>query len=333
MAVFPVLKRTLRPRLHKPLVWFVAFTLTLASASAMTACGNEAASSGSASASDGLVIFMPDSAKNLMAQAQKNNLNVQSLKAGSNAALIVQAMLNAPPLKEGTSYFVVINAKQNRLITAGTIDASTEPSKIEETFKKLKELETDGSKLLGKLSPSQGKAVKLVVFSDYQCPFCEQIHTIVEDWKTDFGDKLEVEMAHYPLPMHQQASFAAISAECAREQGKFEAFSKGLFDAQKQLGTPQNAEQTVIQLVQANQLDKDQFKTCVTTQKPAKAIQDDLKLGQYLGVSGTPTMFVNGESFQMADPQTMKDTLKAQIDAVAKTGGKTDAKTDSADAS
>lgn len=85
-------------------------------------------------------------------------------------------------------------------------------------------------------SISRGKTdalVKIVEFSDFQCPFCSKAHPTVKQVMSEYGDKVQLVFKHFPLiSIHPRAQIAAEAAECAKDQGKFWEFHDQLFEHQ-----------------------------------------------------------------------------------------------------
>jgi protein-disulfide isomerase len=75
--------------------------------------------------------------------------------------------------------------------------------------------------------------VELVVFSDFQCPFCARVVPTIKALQRQYGKRLKVSFLHQPLPFHADARNAAIAAEAARRQGLFWQFHDKLFENQK----------------------------------------------------------------------------------------------------
>ena len=80
---------------------------------------------------------------------------------------------------------------------------------------------------------SEDAAVKLVEYSDFQCPACGQFQPVVEEILAEYGDQIHFEYKHFPLTqIHPFAQPAAIAAEAAGQQGKFFEFASLLFKNQ-----------------------------------------------------------------------------------------------------
>lgn len=75
--------------------------------------------------------------------------------------------------------------------------------------------------------------IKIVEFSDFECPFCERVYPTIKALREKYGDKISLEYRQYPLSFHPNAQKAAEASECAGEQGKFWEMHDAMFEAQK----------------------------------------------------------------------------------------------------
>jgi protein-disulfide isomerase len=148
--------------------------------------------------------------------------------------------------------------------------------------------------------------VTIVLFSDFQCPFCARVGPTLDEAQRVYGDKVRVVWKHQPLAFHPNALPAAKAAEAAREQGKFWPMHDRLFAAQREL-SPDTYERIAKDLG----LDLRRFQESVRAGKGQSRIEQDQQLASRVGAGGTPTMFVNGEKVEGAVPFA---TLKAVID-------------------
>jgi protein-disulfide isomerase len=157
--------------------------------------------------------------------------------------------------------------------------------------------------------PARGSAkapVTLVLFSDFQCPFCGRVEPTLAEVERSYGNKVRVVWKHQPLPMHPQAIPAAEAAEAAREQGKFWEMHDKLFQNQQALSPA-----VYTQLAKELGLDLARFDAARQSDKTLARIHEDQALAGRMGVNGTPTMFVNGERVVGA---VQFDALKPIID-------------------
>ena len=132
--------------------------------------------------------------------------------------------------------------------------------------------------------------VTIVEFSDFQCPFCTRAASVVHQIKEKYGDKVRFVFRQFPLPMHGDAHLAAQAALAAHKQGKFWEYHDLLFANQRAL-TRSNLEDYA---KQAN-LNVDQLKKALDDPSLKASVDADVKLGESVNVSGTPTVFINGK--------------------------------------
>ncbi len=139
--------------------------------------------------------------------------------------------------------------------------------------------------------------VQIIMWSDYQCPFCARVEGTMTQIRTSYGDKVAIVFRDFPLSFHNRAQKAAEAAGCAFEQDKFWEMHDKLFANQQAL-EPANLDQYATEL----QLDMPKFKECLDSGKRAPEIAADMKAGQAVGVSGTPAAFINGRFVSGAQP-------------------------------
>ena len=156
--------------------------------------------------------------------------------------------------------------------------------------------------------------VTIIEFSDFQCPYCKQLFdTTLQQIKKDYIDTGKVKLAyrHYPLPNHPNAPVAALASECANEQDKFWEYHDKLFAEQNTWG-PQDAttvKQTLYSYATQLGMNTSQFTSCVETEKYQAKIDEDVAIAQQIGVSATPTSYVNGTPVVGALPYTNFKTI------------------------
>ncbi len=144
---------------------------------------------------------------------------------------------------------------------------------------------------------SKNAKVKIVVFSDFECPFCGRVNPSIEEAKKTYGDKISVSFKQFPLPFHPNAKPAAIASLAAHRQGKFWEMHDKLFANQKAL-KPADLESYATDLG----LDMAKFKKDMADPVLAKQVDADMAAGQKIGVRGTPASFVNGIMVSGAQP-------------------------------
>src|SRR5579872_4991569 len=157
---------------------------------------------------------------------------------------------------------------------------------------------------------SKQAPVTLVEFADYECPYCQKVATDLRKLKDEFSGKLAFVFKDYPLPMHSHAQKAAEAARCAGKQGKFWEYHDELFRS-KQLDVGRLKEDAL-----ALHLDARQFGTCLDSGEEAADVQRDREEGVKLGLSGTPSFFVNGHFYSGAlDYTALHQIVEEQVEA------------------
>jgi protein-disulfide isomerase len=158
--------------------------------------------------------------------------------------------------------------------------------------------------------PVKGPAsapVTIVVFSDFQCPFCSRVEPTLKQVEKEYPGKVKIAWKHQPLvSIHPQAMPAALAAEAAREQGKFWQMHDKLFENQGALSSAPYE-----RYARELGLDVQRFKSAYDSGKYRSRVEEDQRLAARLGIGGTPTMVVNGERVVGAVPF---EQLKGIID-------------------
>ncbi|MFO0632793.1 MAG: thioredoxin domain-containing protein [Nannocystaceae bacterium] len=158
-------------------------------------------------------------------------------------------------------------------------------------------------------APRKGPAdaeIVIVEFGDFECPHCRKLYEAVEATIASSPRRIAVEFAHFPLDSscnpkvdrrHPHACGAAIAAECARRQGKFWELAAELFAHQDAL-----EREALREYAGGIGLDVDAFDRCMVDPEVAARVTADAELGLALGITGTPTFFVNGYKWTGAMP-------------------------------
>ena len=149
------------------------------------------------------------------------------------------------------------------------------------------------------LSGQLNAPVQLIVYSDFQCPFCSQFAETTKKVEQEFKDKVVIAFRHYSLAGHPQAEKAAEASECAALQAKFWQMHDKLF-ADNVAGR-MSLEQFKQDAVELG-LDQNKFNQCLDSGRYADKVSAQKAEGDQAGVTGTPTSFVNGNIYPGAYP-------------------------------
>lgn len=170
-------------------------------------------------------------------------------------------------------------------------------------------------------SGSTGVVVK--EYADFQCPGCGAFFPIVKEVKEKYKDKITFQFIHFPLSqIHQNALSAHRAAEAAGNQGKFWEMHDLLYNNQNSWNTSTLISRDLEAFAQQLNLDMTKYKTDYASSQTNNIIQADIKTGQELKVTGTPTFFIDGKQVEDNNTISTVGTLSAAIDAAiaAKTG-------------
>jgi protein-disulfide isomerase len=132
--------------------------------------------------------------------------------------------------------------------------------------------------------------ITLVAFSDFECPYCSNWY--LSTWpqiQAAYGDQVKLVFRDFPLPNHTNSQSAAEAANCAFEQGKYWEFQDLLFSSGAALG-----DETYLSFAQQLGLDEEAFQTCYESGRYTDEVTGDRDWAMELGVSSTPTFFING---------------------------------------
>lgn len=139
----------------------------------------------------------------------------------------------------------------------------------------------------------------IVVFSDFQCPYCADMATTLEAVQQKYPDKIKIIWKDAPnANLHPQATAAAAAAHCADEQKQFTAYHDGLFANQNQL-----ADSFYLQLARDLKLNMANFEDCLTSQRWNSMVAANLAEAMALGVDATPYLFIGDQKFSGAISQ------------------------------
>ncbi len=166
-------------------------------------------------------------------------------------------------------------------------------------------------------------AVRMVVFSDFQCPGCLQLARTIPRLAGQFKDTLQIIFKHFPLDstcnslvqkeLHPKACQAARAGEAARVQGRFWAFHDALFAPRSERGL--SLKSTVEQLG----MDFQRFEKDSRSDEAMAKIQADIDLGIRLGVDGTPSLFINGRRAYDTRPHALQFLIAHEIEHAGNT--------------
>ncbi|HEX8965534.1 MAG TPA: DsbA family protein [Patescibacteria group bacterium] len=178
--------------------------------------------------------------------------------------------------------------------------------------------------ILGKKSAK----ITIVEFADFQCPFCKKWYEEVgKNIMKEYVDSGKVQFAfrHYAFldkanfdktSQDTESTWSAEASECANEQGKFWEFHNYLFSHQGQENAGNFNKDKLKEFAKALNLNTDKFNSCLDSNRYKEKVLQDFLDGQKAGVSGTPTVFIDGKPLVGYTPYTaFKTLLDAELKA------------------
>jgi len=167
----------------------------------------------------------------------------------------------------------------------------------------------------GHLIGASSAPIAIVEFADFQCPYCKQLNGTFAALRSARGNDFKVIYRHYPLvQIHPLAFDAAVAADCASKQGRFEAYHDVLFAKQDSLG-----------MISWDQLahragvpDQREFSRCMESPSSASEVREDIEAGDQLRVRGTPTVVVQG--IRLGGTPSLR-TLDSLMNVMLRRGG------------
>ena len=179
--------------------------------------------------------------------------------------------------------------------------------------------------------PTRGnKDAKVVVvnFDDFQCPFCSRMHqTLFPDLLKEYGDRVQFVYKDYPLTeIHPWATHAAVDANClaAQSNDAYWDFADYIHANQHAVNSDKGhdaqfaeLDRLALEQGQKHNLDQTKLQACVKAQNE-DAIKASMKEAEGVGVSATPTLFVNGQEMDGALPAS---EMRAALDRALEEAG------------
>ena len=131
---------------------------------------------------------------------------------------------------------------------------------------------------------------------------------LIEQVLDKYPDNVKIVFKHFPLPFHQQAMPAALASMAAEKQGRFWEYHDALFKNQDKL-----SESTYMEIAKNLGLDLKQFSLDMMRPSIRNKIEEDIKDGKKAGISGTPSIFVNGRFVKKRELGTISKLIDSEL--------------------
>jgi len=165
-------------------------------------------------------------------------------------------------------------------------------------------IETAGAPFKG----PEGAPVVVAVFSDFQCPYCAKVSSLMDQVLALYPKEVKVVYKSFPLQTHQLAVPAAVAALAAHRQGKFWEMHDKIFENLNGL-----TEDKFPEFAKGLGLDMEKFAKDSADPQLRQQVQLDLQSGVKAEVRGTPTIFVNGRRLNERSLEGMKALIDGEL--------------------
>lgn len=189
--------------------------------------------------------------------------------------------LNQIPVHQEYNRLTYATGSEALILTSSTTNA-LEVLLIDQVYN----ISVEGSPFMG----PENAPVTLAVFDDYECGYCAKMEAVFSQLLAKYPRDVKLVIKQYPLRNHPNARQAAIAVLAAHKQGKFWEFHSQVFANQTELSTTK-----LDQIAESFNLDMTRFRQDLLSPDVLAMIVRDVREGQRIGVSGTPTVYLNGK--------------------------------------
>ena len=157
--------------------------------------------------------------------------------------------------------------------------------------------------------------VKIVEYSDFQCPACQQAQGSLKRILEEYGETVQIIFNDFPLvTAHPNALPAAEAAQCAYSQQRFWEYHDLLFEGQNIWAQTTDPQPYFLEYARDIGLNIEQFTRCIENRETQKAVRVDMKEGEALRIRSTPTFFINDTRLVgQATFNNFKEAIDAQL--------------------
>lgn len=158
-------------------------------------------------------------------------------------------------------------------------------------------------------------AVTVVEFLDFECEACGATYPVVEELREKYAGRITYAVRYFPLPGHANSTTAAVAAEAAAQQGRFEHMYHRLFQTQSTWGEAQESQADMFRRYAAEMgLDMVAYDAAVADPATTARVRSDFDDARALGVRSTPTFFVDGAPLVLQSVNDLENAVKAAIE-------------------
>ena len=218
-----------------------------------------------------------------------------------------------------SDYKFLVSKDRNTMLRLVKFDLSKDPF-----AEMMSKIDVSGRPTRG----AKGAKVRVINFDDFECPFCSRMHeTLFPQLLKEYGDRVTFMYKDYPLvEIHPWATHAAVDANClaAQSPDAYWNFADYIHANQREVSNEKTPgarfvaidKMTMLQ-GQKHNVDSEKLQACIKAQDEG-AVKASMKEAEGIGVSATPTMFINGQKIDGAVPI---GEVRAALDRALKDAG------------
>lgn len=153
-------------------------------------------------------------------------------------------------------------------------------------------------------------APTVVEFLDFECEACGMLYPYIEEVREYYDGKINYVVRYFPLQGHFNSMNSALAVEAAAQQGKYEEMFHEMFTTQGEWGEKQTSEADRFRgYAEKLGLDLAAYDAAIVDPATKARVEADYNAGLALGVSSTPTFFLDGEMLQLQTPNDLPDAI------------------------
>lgn len=239
-----------------------------------------------------------------------NEINKKKSNGGSGAPLIIIGLVLLAAIAGGWWFYNKSTTKPP-IVKSNTNAANPTPVPGQQ----IPPNAPAGASPANTLGP-QTAAVTIEEFADYQCPTCASVHTKMKEINSLYNGRIKFIYRSFPLTqMHKNAYDAAVAAEAAGMQGKYWAMQDQLFSNQQAWSNSSEVRKIFEDYAAKIGLDAAKFQTDMAGFATKGRVDADLTRGKALSISGTPTVYINGNklAFEQMDVNAMRQIIDSEL--------------------
>lgn len=173
------------------------------------------------------------------------------------------------------------------------------------------------------LGNPQGQ-IKIIEYSDFQCPACQQYSKVDQQLVQLFGDRIGFAYRHFPLrELHRYANLAAQAAEAAGKQGKFWDMAALLFNHQNDWADSPQAPTLFTNYAESLKLNLPEFLADIRSRQVRALVEADYINGLVNKINSTPTFYINGQKINnLKNPEDLISRVNFILQEATASGNK-----------